>query len=196
MPAEGTSRAKSHHSRHAEGKRCRRLPGAPPREWGQLPYHRQPDRDLGEPCPYMLASLLTVGARESSAGLSEPGTAGPAAVVDWRHAATRKETLRKSNPGANARCLLKALFRHEDHALNGEPEHPCHHRVDPAEAVTAASGVPDTPLRLGRWRGRAEKPPDPRRPDRPAASSSPDRSPKDGKPLPALLTAPELGHRL
>ena len=169
---------------------------ARPEGWGQLSYHRQPDRDPGESCPRFFASLLTGGARKSSAGLCEPGAAGPAAVIDRRHSATRKETLRKSNPGVNARCLLKALLRHEDHPLNVEAERPCNHQVDPPETVTVASGVPDTPPRLGRWQERAGKPRDPRRPDRPAASQKPYRSPKDGKQSPALLTAPELGHRL
>jgi hypothetical protein len=139
-PRGGASRANTHHSRGVEDARCWRLPGAS-REWGQLPYHRQPDRDSGGPCPRMLASLLTGGARRSSAGLSKPRAAGPVAVVDRRHSATRKETLRKSNPGANARCLLKALLRHEDPPLNGEPERPCNHRVDPSETVTVASGM-------------------------------------------------------
>jgi hypothetical protein len=102
-------------------------------------------RKLRGATPLGATSLLTGGARRSSAGLSEPGGAGPAAVVDRRHSATRTETLRKPNPGANARCLLKAPLRHEDHPLNVESERPCHHRVDSAEAVTAASGVPDTP---------------------------------------------------
>jgi hypothetical protein len=74
----------------------------------------------------------------------------------------RKETLRKSNPGANARCLLKALLRHEDPPLNGDAKVRCNHRVGPPEAVTAVSGTPEAPPRLGRWQERTGKPPDTR----------------------------------
>jgi hypothetical protein len=41
------------------------------------------------------------------------------------------------------------------------------------EAVTAASGVPEAPPRLGRWQERAGEPRDTRRPDHAAASSNP-----------------------
>ncbi len=63
-------------------------------EKGQLLYHVRPGQDPGEPCLRIFASLRARGARNSSAGMQEPGAGEGAAVVERRHGPTRKETLR------------------------------------------------------------------------------------------------------